>query len=102
MMSFNELCCCLFFCSKKKLCAIYGKWTECLYTVDPNTFDVHKKAEKKNAEEKKGNKQVLQVTAVKCVTCLHRSEVTLVFVNVSTSPVALEQCERGARRDAST
>uniref|UniRef100_A0A668ALM4 Oxysterol-binding protein n=1 Tax=Myripristis murdjan TaxID=586833 RepID=A0A668ALM4_9TELE len=43
--------------SKKKLCAIYGKWTECLYTVDPNTFDVHKKAEKKNAEEKKGNKQ---------------------------------------------
>uniref|UniRef100_A0A672H9U7 Oxysterol-binding protein n=1 Tax=Salarias fasciatus TaxID=181472 RepID=A0A672H9U7_SALFA len=21
--------------SKKKLCAIYGKWTECLYTVDP-------------------------------------------------------------------
>ncbi|XP_029308589.1 oxysterol-binding protein-related protein 1-like isoform X2 [Cottoperca gobio] len=43
--------------SKKKLCAIYGKWTECLYTVDPATFDAHKKIDKKNADEKKGNKQ---------------------------------------------
>uniref|UniRef100_A0AAR2KK33 Oxysterol-binding protein n=1 Tax=Pygocentrus nattereri TaxID=42514 RepID=A0AAR2KK33_PYGNA len=43
--------------SKKKICAIYGKWTECLYTVDPATFDLHKKADKKSAEEKKGNKQ---------------------------------------------
>ncbi|XP_070700711.1 oxysterol-binding protein-related protein 1-like [Pempheris klunzingeri] len=42
--------------SKKKLCAIYGKWTECLYTVDPATFDAHKKSEKKNSDEKKGNK----------------------------------------------
>ncbi|XP_008290365.1 oxysterol-binding protein-related protein 1-like [Stegastes partitus] len=43
--------------SKKKLCAIYGKWTECLYTVDPATFDAHKKSDKKNSDEKKGNKQ---------------------------------------------
>uniref|UniRef100_W5KPG2 Oxysterol-binding protein n=1 Tax=Astyanax mexicanus TaxID=7994 RepID=W5KPG2_ASTMX len=43
--------------SKKKICAIYGKWTECLYTVDPATFDLHKKADKKPAEEKKGSKQ---------------------------------------------
>ncbi|XP_071773109.1 oxysterol-binding protein-related protein 1-like isoform X1 [Centroberyx gerrardi] len=43
--------------SKKKLCAIYGKWTECLYTVDPATFDAHKKADKKNSDEKKSNKQ---------------------------------------------
>ncbi|XP_045908692.1 oxysterol-binding protein-related protein 1-like isoform X2 [Micropterus dolomieu] len=43
--------------SKKKLCAIYGKWTECLYTVDPATFEAHKKTDKKNADEKKGNKQ---------------------------------------------
>ncbi|XP_040910704.1 oxysterol-binding protein-related protein 1-like isoform X2 [Toxotes jaculatrix] len=40
--------------SKKKLCAIYGKWTECLYTVDPATFDAHKKSDKKNSDEKKG------------------------------------------------
>lgn len=39
--------------SKKKLCAIYGKWTDCLYTVDPAAFDAHKK----NLDEKKGNKQ---------------------------------------------
>ncbi|XP_076601185.1 oxysterol-binding protein-related protein 1-like [Chaetodon auriga] len=43
--------------SKKKLCAIYGKWTECLYTVDSASFDAHKKADKKNSEEKKGSKQ---------------------------------------------
>uniref|UniRef100_A0A3B4G5P8 Oxysterol-binding protein n=1 Tax=Pundamilia nyererei TaxID=303518 RepID=A0A3B4G5P8_9CICH len=49
--------------SKKKLCAIYGKWTECLYTVDPATFDAHKKTEKKNPDEKKGNKQVPCLTS---------------------------------------
>ncbi|XP_077413203.1 oxysterol-binding protein-related protein 1-like isoform X2 [Vanacampus margaritifer] len=43
--------------SKKKLCAIYGKWTECLYTVDPATFDAHKKSDKKSAEEKKACKR---------------------------------------------
>ncbi|XP_076000601.1 oxysterol-binding protein-related protein 1-like isoform X2 [Genypterus blacodes] len=43
--------------SKKKLCAIYGKWTECLYTVDPAAFEAHKKSDKKSSEEKKGNKQ---------------------------------------------
>uniref|UniRef100_A0A3Q2PN88 Oxysterol-binding protein n=1 Tax=Fundulus heteroclitus TaxID=8078 RepID=A0A3Q2PN88_FUNHE len=43
--------------SKRKLCAIYGKWTECLYTVDPANFDAHKKADKKNLEEKKRNKE---------------------------------------------
>ncbi|XP_014847143.1 PREDICTED: oxysterol-binding protein-related protein 1-like isoform X2 [Poecilia mexicana] len=43
--------------SKKKLCAIYGKWTECLYTVDSANFDAHKKMDKKNSEEKKGNKE---------------------------------------------
>nr|XP_020451509.1 oxysterol-binding protein-related protein 1-like isoform X2 [Monopterus albus] len=43
--------------SKKKLYAIYGKWTECLYVVDPATFDAHKKSDKKNSDEKRGNKQ---------------------------------------------
>ncbi|XP_064026895.1 oxysterol-binding protein-related protein 1 isoform X3 [Pogoniulus pusillus] len=44
--------------SKKKLCALYGKWTECLYSVDPATFEAYKKNDKKNAEEKKSTKQV--------------------------------------------
>ncbi|XP_023671311.1 oxysterol-binding protein-related protein 1 [Paramormyrops kingsleyae] len=42
--------------SKRKLCALYGKWTECLYTVDPAVYDAHKKADKKSTEEKKGAK----------------------------------------------
>nr|XP_014337943.1 PREDICTED: LOW QUALITY PROTEIN: oxysterol-binding protein-related protein 1-like [Bos mutus] len=44
--------------SKKKLRALYGKWTECLYSVDPATFDAYKKNDKKNTEEKKNSKQV--------------------------------------------
>ncbi|XP_068252169.1 oxysterol-binding protein-related protein 1 isoform X3 [Nyctibius grandis] len=44
--------------SKKKLCALYGKWTECLYSVDPATFEAYKKNDKKNAEEKKSSRQV--------------------------------------------
>ncbi|CAK6448052.1 unnamed protein product [Pipistrellus nathusii] len=44
--------------SKKKLCALYGKWTECLYSVDPATFDAFKKNDKKNTEEKKHSKQM--------------------------------------------
>ncbi|XP_035025880.1 oxysterol-binding protein-related protein 1 isoform X1 [Hippoglossus stenolepis] len=43
--------------SKKKLCAIYGKWTECLYTVDPATFDAHKKSDRKNSDDKKASKR---------------------------------------------
>uniref|UniRef100_A0A3P9M5M2 Oxysterol-binding protein n=1 Tax=Oryzias latipes TaxID=8090 RepID=A0A3P9M5M2_ORYLA len=43
--------------SKKKLCAIYGKWTECLYVVDPAIYDANKKMDKKNSEEKKSNKE---------------------------------------------
>ncbi|XP_047231280.1 oxysterol-binding protein-related protein 1 isoform X2 [Girardinichthys multiradiatus] len=42
--------------SKKKLCALYGKWTECLYVVDPAVFEAHKKNDKKGAEEKKASK----------------------------------------------
>ncbi|XP_070603744.1 oxysterol-binding protein-related protein 1 isoform X1 [Erythrolamprus reginae] len=43
--------------SKKKLCALYGKWTECLYSVDLTTFEAYKKNDKRNTEEKKNNKQ---------------------------------------------
>ncbi|KAG2458112.1 OSBL1 protein, partial [Polypterus senegalus] len=42
--------------NKKKLCALYGKWTECFYTVDSAVFDEHKKNDKRNADEKKINK----------------------------------------------
>ncbi|KAM6918580.1 oxysterol-binding protein-related protein 1-like [Xenentodon cancila] len=46
--------------SKKKLCAIYGKWTECLYVVDTAAFDAYKKTDKKNSEEKKSNNKQSQ------------------------------------------
>ncbi|XP_038664487.1 oxysterol-binding protein-related protein 1 isoform X3 [Scyliorhinus canicula] len=42
--------------SKKKLCAVYGKWTECLWAIDPSTFEAYKKNDKKNTEEKKLSK----------------------------------------------
>ncbi|KAM6963326.1 oxysterol-binding protein-related protein 1 [Aplochiton taeniatus] len=43
--------------SKKKVCALYGKWTECMYIVDPAAFEAHKRSDKKGAEDKKGSKQ---------------------------------------------
>ncbi|XP_051977534.1 oxysterol-binding protein-related protein 1-like isoform X2 [Xyrauchen texanus] len=43
--------------SKKKVCVLYGKWTECMYIVDPVTFEAHKKNDKKALEEKKSSKQ---------------------------------------------
>ncbi|XP_047443625.1 oxysterol-binding protein-related protein 1 isoform X2 [Mugil cephalus] len=42
--------------SKKKLCALYGKWTECLYVIDIAAFEAHKKNDKKGADDKKGSK----------------------------------------------
>ncbi|KAM9761468.1 oxysterol-binding protein-related protein 1 isoform 2-T2 [Menidia menidia] len=42
--------------SKKKLYALYGKWTECLHVIDPAAFEAHKKSDKKGAEEKKSGK----------------------------------------------
>lgn len=42
--------------SKKKLCSLYGKWTESLYVIEPAAFEAHKKNDKKAAEEKKASK----------------------------------------------
>lgn len=39
--------------SKKKLRVIYGKWTECMWSVDPQTYEAHKKLEKKGEKTKK-------------------------------------------------
>ncbi|XP_019752689.1 oxysterol-binding protein-related protein 1 isoform X1 [Hippocampus comes] len=38
--------------SKKKLCALYGKWTECLYVIDPATLEAHRKSDRKGEEGK--------------------------------------------------
>ncbi|XP_076874531.1 oxysterol-binding protein-related protein 2 isoform X2 [Brachyhypopomus gauderio] len=39
--------------SKKKRCVIYGKWTECLYTIEPKVYDANKRIEKKSGDSKK-------------------------------------------------
>nr|XP_033769945.1 oxysterol-binding protein-related protein 2 isoform X1 [Geotrypetes seraphini]XP_033769946.1 oxysterol-binding protein-related protein 2 isoform X1 [Geotrypetes seraphini]XP_033769948.1 oxysterol-binding protein-related protein 2 isoform X1 [Geotrypetes seraphini]XP_033769949.1 oxysterol-binding protein-related protein 2 isoform X1 [Geotrypetes seraphini]XP_033769950.1 oxysterol-binding protein-related protein 2 isoform X1 [Geotrypetes seraphini] len=39
--------------NKKKLCVIYGKWTECLWCVDPLTYETYKKSEKRGGDQKK-------------------------------------------------
>ncbi|ROL46743.1 Oxysterol-binding protein-related protein 1 [Anabarilius grahami] len=44
--------------NKKKICALYGKWTECLYSVDPAMFDAHSKSDVKRSEkDRKGSAQ---------------------------------------------
>lgn len=39
--------------SKKKRCVIYGKWTECMWSVDPQAYETHKKSEKKDNKKQK-------------------------------------------------
>lgn len=41
--------------SKKKHCVIYGKWTECMWSVDPQAYEAHKKSEKKGDIKKQKN-----------------------------------------------
>uniref|UniRef100_A0A8C7PR72 Oxysterol-binding protein n=1 Tax=Oncorhynchus mykiss TaxID=8022 RepID=A0A8C7PR72_ONCMY len=42
--------------SKKKVCSLYGKWTECMYIVDSAALEAHKRSGKR-AEENKSCKQ---------------------------------------------
>ncbi|KAM9856182.1 oxysterol-binding protein-related protein 2-like isoform 1-T2 [Aulostomus maculatus] len=43
--------------SKKKLLVIYGKWTECILSVDPQAYEAHKKSEKKGDNKKHKNEE---------------------------------------------
>uniref|UniRef100_A0A673ZXH3 Oxysterol-binding protein n=1 Tax=Salmo trutta TaxID=8032 RepID=A0A673ZXH3_SALTR len=38
--------------SKKKVCSLYGKWTECMYIVDYAALEAHKRSGKGTAEKK--------------------------------------------------
>ncbi|XP_056588215.1 oxysterol-binding protein-related protein 2-like isoform X2 [Triplophysa dalaica] len=42
--------------SKKKRCVIYGKWTECMWSVDPQVYDAHRKLDKKGTTDTKKQK----------------------------------------------
>uniref|UniRef100_A0A3Q2ZSN1 Oxysterol-binding protein n=1 Tax=Kryptolebias marmoratus TaxID=37003 RepID=A0A3Q2ZSN1_KRYMA len=44
--------------SKKKRSVIYGKWTECIYSIDPKLYDSHKKSDKKTGSDSKKLRQV--------------------------------------------
>nr|XP_023689919.1 oxysterol-binding protein-related protein 2-like [Paramormyrops kingsleyae]XP_023689921.1 oxysterol-binding protein-related protein 2-like [Paramormyrops kingsleyae] len=44
--------------SKKRRCVIYGKWTECLWSVDPQAFEAYKKAERKGDTKKQKQEEV--------------------------------------------
>ncbi|KTG07463.1 hypothetical protein cypCar_00009820 [Cyprinus carpio] len=43
--------------SKKKHQVIYGKWTECVYSIEPKVYEANKKAEKKSGGDSKKHKQ---------------------------------------------
>ncbi|XP_037628424.1 oxysterol-binding protein-related protein 2-like isoform X1 [Sebastes umbrosus] len=43
--------------SKKKRRVIYGKWTECMYSVDPKVYEAYKKSDKKTGGDPKKLKQ---------------------------------------------
>lgn len=39
--------------SKKKRRVIYGKWTECMYSVDPRVYETYRKSDKRAAGDSK-------------------------------------------------
>ena len=45
--------------SKKKHCIIYGKWTECLWSVEPQVYEAHRKTEKKADKKLKNVRKAL-------------------------------------------
>eukprot|EP00064_Thunnus_orientalis_P020537 superscaffoldBa00005697_g20675 len=49
--------------SKKKRRVIYGKWTECMYSVDPKVYEAYKKSEKKTGGDSKKLKQMYNFTS---------------------------------------
>lgn len=64
--AFLDFSICLLICSsslpsKKKHCIIYGKWTECLWSVDPQVYEAHKKLEKKGDKMLKNVRKSLRV-----------------------------------------
>lgn len=48
--------------SKKKRLVIYGKWTECVYCIEPKVYEANKKAEKKSGGDSKKHKQVISAS----------------------------------------
>uniref|UniRef100_A0A8C2X1L9 Oxysterol-binding protein n=1 Tax=Cyclopterus lumpus TaxID=8103 RepID=A0A8C2X1L9_CYCLU len=44
--------------SKKKRRVIYGKWTECMYSMDPKVYEAYKKSDKKTGGDSKKLKPV--------------------------------------------
>lgn len=46
-------CFALFHCSRKKLFIIYGKWTECLWGIDPVSYESYKKHERRSEHPRK-------------------------------------------------
>ncbi|KAA8578785.1 hypothetical protein FQN60_007283 [Etheostoma spectabile] len=52
--------------SKKKRRVIYGKWTECMYSVDPKIYETYKKSDKKSGGDPKKLKQVNEAEISDC------------------------------------
>ncbi|XP_034386043.1 oxysterol-binding protein-related protein 1 isoform X2 [Cyclopterus lumpus] len=47
--------------SKKKLCALYGKWTECLYAVEPAAFEAHNRTSDRKRSGRAGSEDQEEV-----------------------------------------
>uniref|UniRef100_A0A8C7KEI7 Oxysterol-binding protein n=1 Tax=Oncorhynchus kisutch TaxID=8019 RepID=A0A8C7KEI7_ONCKI len=48
--------------SKKKVCSLYGKWTECMYIVDYAALEAHKKSGKGTVEKKSSKPEVEEIS----------------------------------------
>lgn len=48
--------------SKKKYRVLYGKWTECVFSIEPKVFEANRKAEKKSGGDSKKHQPVKGVS----------------------------------------
>lgn len=64
---------------------IYGKWTECMYSVDPKLYETNKRSDKKNGADSKKQKQVSDDQIQLGLICCSESVPVFVFDMISLS-----------------
>uniref|UniRef100_A0A4W5KW43 Oxysterol binding protein like 2 n=1 Tax=Hucho hucho TaxID=62062 RepID=A0A4W5KW43_9TELE len=83
----------------KKRCVLYGKWTECMYSVEPKVYEASKKSEKGDTKK---NKKTISVIPGKChlrpdVRAMDNGDLD----TASVEKDRLEEKQRAARKEPS-
>uniref|UniRef100_A0A3P9A1F6 Oxysterol-binding protein n=1 Tax=Esox lucius TaxID=8010 RepID=A0A3P9A1F6_ESOLU len=78
--------------SKKKVCSLYGKWTECMYAIDSAALETHRRTGK-GTEEKKSSKQVLYIYVI-CLIIYDAINVMHMYFNFTSFAMQLNELDK--------